>query len=325
MRGPIHMSIDITNQCNLRCLHCYNNSGESRDCELSDSEMLALVSDIRKMKPSSLCFCGGEPLLRSSLLCEAAESLTAAGINCSVVSNGWLINQEMAESIKSAGIGVVQISLDGDKESHDKLRNREGAYEKAINAIEVLRNQNIEVGIAFSPTIWGINQFSHVYSVANQMGCFEIRVQELMPLGRGYLNNAIMPSDIQYRILRKELLEKEVHYMKGMSKVKVVWGDPIDHLICLTEQILPNKYISIRSNGDITASMYIPMVIGNVREKSIIEWWKDSLSDIWSNEKIYNAAKQITSVRKMNPTNYHMPNIFLEPDIRVNNLGGCEV
>ena len=27
--GPYQVSFDITNKCNLRCLHCYNNSGEN--------------------------------------------------------------------------------------------------------------------------------------------------------------------------------------------------------------------------------------------------------------------------------------------------------
>lgn len=317
MKGPTQISFDITKKCNFNCLHCYNNSGVENNDDLSDVEVENLILDIIEIKPCSFCFCGGEPLLRVELLIYMAELLSAAGINCSLVTNGYLLNKEIAKKIKKSKINIVQVSLDGDEESHDRLRNRKGAYKKAIEAISYLREANIEVGIAFSPTTWGISDFQHVYRVANQYSCHEIRVQELMPLGRGYLNRKIIPSNIQYRALRSILLEKEISYYLGDSKVKVVWGDPIDHLICLTEGKIENKYVAIRNNGDIVASMYIPIVLGNVKRLNLKTYWDNGIEAIWHNEEIIKVAKNFTSVRKMNPTNYKMPNIFLEPDIHL--------
>ena len=46
--GPYQLALDITNKCNLRCLHCYNASGENRvmEHELSDDEVIKFVKDI---------------------------------------------------------------------------------------------------------------------------------------------------------------------------------------------------------------------------------------------------------------------------------------
>ena len=63
--GPYQLALDITNKCNLRCLHCYNASGENRvmEHELSDDEVIKFVKDILPMKLLNFCFCGGETLL----------------------------------------------------------------------------------------------------------------------------------------------------------------------------------------------------------------------------------------------------------------------
>lgn len=60
--GPYQLALDITNKCNLRCLHCYNASGENRvmEHELSDDEVIKFVKDILPMKLLNFCFCGGE-------------------------------------------------------------------------------------------------------------------------------------------------------------------------------------------------------------------------------------------------------------------------
>ena len=46
--GPHQVAIDITNNCNLRCLHCYNSSGENDVLkqELSDEEILTFVESL---------------------------------------------------------------------------------------------------------------------------------------------------------------------------------------------------------------------------------------------------------------------------------------
>jgi len=51
MKGPLQVCIDITNRCNLRCLHCFNRSGENVggrfEQELTETELLRLADDIR--------------------------------------------------------------------------------------------------------------------------------------------------------------------------------------------------------------------------------------------------------------------------------------
>ena len=58
------IAIDITNLCNFRCRHCFNDSGEhSREEELTDKEILALIEEICEFDTEAVCICGGETML----------------------------------------------------------------------------------------------------------------------------------------------------------------------------------------------------------------------------------------------------------------------
>ena len=57
--GPHQISFDITNKCNLRCLHCYNSSGENlaSQNELTDQEVLDFIDEFKSIKLLNFCFC----------------------------------------------------------------------------------------------------------------------------------------------------------------------------------------------------------------------------------------------------------------------------
>lgn len=110
--APHSVALDITNKCNLRCLHCFNNSGENDVVanELSDNEVLELVDSICQMHPFSFCFCGGETLLRKDLVIESLRRLSASGVKCNLVSNGLLANSNTLHELERAGLNGIQFS-----------------------------------------------------------------------------------------------------------------------------------------------------------------------------------------------------------------------
>ncbi len=59
--------MELTNQCNLRCRHCYAGSGEKLDNELSTAEVKGLLEELSRLGSVEVEFSGGEPLLRPDL------------------------------------------------------------------------------------------------------------------------------------------------------------------------------------------------------------------------------------------------------------------
>lgn len=142
------MSIDITNNCNLRCLHWFNRSGNDliRN-ELSDEEFIIIAKEISENNLHTFWFCAGEHLLRYDLLLKMCDILSSHIHNINMVSNGYLMTKEKVLELKN-----IQISIDGcSSKSHDYMRGVKGSYEKAINAVKTINSDNISVGISFSP------------------------------------------------------------------------------------------------------------------------------------------------------------------------------
>lgn len=314
LRGPIQMSIDITNNCNLRCLHCFNFSGENIyvNNEMTDDELLKLIDDIITFKPFNICFCGGETLLRKDILLKLTKKLSDKGIMVSMVSNGILLTKDVAKQLKEAGISRVQISLDGIGDSHDKLRGLKGCFEKAVHALENLKEAGIRSGVAFSPTPWGVHQFKDVLKICQDLNVKELRIQALMPIGRGAKNEKdIICTNDQYRQLNREIKEAK----KLNKNIYIEWGDPIDHLIRMPEILECSTMVSIKANGLITPSIYLPLSVGNIRRHSIIDYWNHGLARVWESDILKDMAKNYRSVASMDSKNYNLPKTFLEEDI----------
>ena len=56
-----------TNQCNLKCVHCYQDAEEATDRELSTDEAKKMIDEIAKAGFKIMIFSGGEPLLRPDI------------------------------------------------------------------------------------------------------------------------------------------------------------------------------------------------------------------------------------------------------------------
>lgn len=113
-------SVDITNRCNLRCKHCYFFEQEQPE-EFTDEQWLAKFKEMGTSwnKTRSVTWIGGEPLLRKHLI-EQGKKYFSHNL---IVTNGLVELPNWPEV-------HFHISLDGDKDSHEQMRNQKGIYEK---------------------------------------------------------------------------------------------------------------------------------------------------------------------------------------------------
>ena len=101
MRAPMIVSWMTTNQCNLKCAHCYQDAEEATDKELSTDEGKKMIDEIARAGFKVMIFSGGEPLMRPDiyeLVAHAAEN----GLRPVFGSNGTLITPEVAVRLKEA-------------------------------------------------------------------------------------------------------------------------------------------------------------------------------------------------------------------------------
>lgn len=162
--GPLMVAWDVTNRCNLKCMHCLNRSGDERyhdfSNELSSSEAIDVCRQIIELNPYSVCLCGGEPLLRTDFF-DIVQTLVPHIQNVNAVSNGYIVDAQLAERIADSGLTMFQVSLDSaHEEMHNQFRANSDSFRRALNAIKTLStHSSIQVAASFCPTRFNIPYF----------------------------------------------------------------------------------------------------------------------------------------------------------------------
>ncbi len=128
----MRITILPTLSCNFRCWYCYEEHKASIMTEDSAKSLLSFIkSEISKkhLEHVVLDWFGGEPLLRfSQVIYPLSKELKAwceqNGVEFKniITTNGSLINEDMAVKMNEIGLRQFQITLDGDKEHHNKVR-----------------------------------------------------------------------------------------------------------------------------------------------------------------------------------------------------------
>ncbi len=214
-----------TLKCNLRCVHCYANAGR-RVNELTTKEAKEMIDDLASMKIPVLLFSGGEPLLREDLF-ELAEYAVKKGIPCSLSTNGTLITEEVAEKLKEAGFSYVGVSIDGLKETNDRFRGVNGAFDRAFEGLINAKNAGIMTGIRFTVTKYNIKDVPAVIDLLAENDIPRFCLYHLVPSGRADFSQDI--SNEERRKLIDWLIGKalELHESGYVTEILTV-DNPAD-------------------------------------------------------------------------------------------------
>lgn len=149
--------IYLTNNCNIRCKHCYMFSGDIIIDELPLDDWKRIIADFRNSGGNGITFTGGEVLVYKYFdeILEYAHSL---GVSVTVLSNGILWTEERVNK-DAEFIDEIQFSLDGyDRESYMSVRNYDG-FENVMKAIELFSKTKSKISVAVTPLYDDIDTF----------------------------------------------------------------------------------------------------------------------------------------------------------------------
>ena len=135
--APKGAGINVTHNCNSRCITCNMWRSQSTD-ELTTAELEDILTQLKAAGVVAVGFEGGEALLRNDLpqIVGKAHQLGFEGI--SMMTNGLLLTRKKAEELIQKGLTDIGVSIDGIGERHDLVRGVKGAYKKSLKALEEL-------------------------------------------------------------------------------------------------------------------------------------------------------------------------------------------
>jgi radical SAM protein with 4Fe4S-binding SPASM domain len=176
---------NITSHCNLKCVHCYNDSGANvKSNEATTPEAKAVLDDLAGYGVPSVLFSGGEPLTRKDLF-ELISYAVDKGLRTVISTNGTLISAEKAVQIKKMGVSYVGISLDGIGKVNDQFRGVEGAFEDAVAGIRNCMAAGVRVGLRLTLTKRNVQDIEHLFDFFEKEGIERACFYHLVPSGRG--------------------------------------------------------------------------------------------------------------------------------------------
>lgn len=125
------LTIAPTLGCNFRCVYCYQKDHEdySKMSKITQDHLLSFISrEINNINSLSITWYGGEPLLAldvienlSLKLIELCKQNNVA-YSATLVTNGYLLNKKIVETLKKSNIEFMQVTLDGCEETHNEKR-----------------------------------------------------------------------------------------------------------------------------------------------------------------------------------------------------------
>ncbi|SDM04820.1 radical SAM/SPASM domain-containing protein [Halarsenatibacter silvermanii] len=278
------ISWNITRRCNLKCQHCYRDSGPdsgSVEAELTTIEGLQLLNEIAEEGFSLVIFSGGEPLIRSDLEELVAEA-SSLGMHPVLGTNAVSLTEERLSSLKEAGLQGMGISLDSyQPDQHDEFRGVEGAWQKAVRAAKMCAEKGMPVQINATISRDNCGELTEMIELSEEIGARSFHPFFLVPTGRG--------KEIEEAALRPEEHQevlKRVLRLAGEADVKIK-PTCAPQFMALAEEMgisLPYSrgclagvsYCCILPEGDVHICPYLPVAAGHVREKSFSQIWQES-------------------------------------------------
>jgi radical SAM protein with 4Fe4S-binding SPASM domain len=281
---------ECTLRCNFFCKHCGSNAGvidSKSKPELSTGEIMKAFEQIAKNfnpKEIFIYVTGGEPLVRSDIF-EVMERVNKLGFSWGMVTNGFLVNQDIITKMRNAGMSSVVVSIDGLKESHDIFRGVEGSYKAAIDAVKALAGNKFLNSLQITTVVHrdNIDLLEEMYNTFLPLGITSWRLMNVEPIGRAEKNKHIL--------LDSKSIKKLLHFIKEKRKKTTIdisygcsgfLGTDFEgavrarYFICDTGI----NIASILCNGDIFVCPNVPrireLIQGNVKY--------DNFSEIWYNK-----------------------------------------
>lgn len=165
----MHLTLAPTMECNFRCFYCFES--EKPKGKMTPQTMDAIikyVSSLPELKKIYLTWFGGEPLLaiaEMELFYDKFSKIFTKEYDSNLITTGYYLSEETIPILQRLRISSIQITLDGNKERHNKIKHSaecEDVFSRVLSNVDTLTQTAPEISVAFRINITRQNAEEYV-------------------------------------------------------------------------------------------------------------------------------------------------------------------
>jgi MoaA/NifB/PqqE/SkfB family radical SAM enzyme len=274
LAAPLYVAWQITNECNLACLHCIEESGPGKAFadELGRDDVFRVIDQLMDHEVPYLSFSGGEPMLHPHFF-EMVERVTARGSQLKIETNGHYLSPDNCRRLKDLDVKAVQVSLDGaSAATFGRMRVR-GQFDVTLEGIRNLAAADVPVEINFSPASFNVHEAGRIVDLAFELGAASFYSGKTMFTGnavKAWRHLAL--GDEDYARFFATLAAKRDEY-KGRMRVNYHEAGLLEELRYRLEH--PAALLIVLPNGLVKLINALPFICGDLRTETLGEVWSN--------------------------------------------------
>ncbi|MEL7636213.1 MAG: radical SAM protein [Anaerolineaceae bacterium] len=274
-RFPLSASMELTNRCNLNCVHCYINQPATDPSiaakELDAQGWQAVIDQMAEAGTLFLLISGGEPLLREDFP-EIFKYAVKRGMLVSLFSNATMLTPKLADFLVEWGLHSLEVSLYGaTRETYEKVTRQPGSYDRCLRGIELAQSRGIKVSLKTVLLTSNLHELEEMQALTNKLGLDFRYDSTLWPRLDGTRTNLQYQINNQVSLMldladpkRRESWEKTAQEFKGHQiREKLVFSCGAGH-----------RSFHIDATGRMTPCMMVRSPASDILSLGFSEAWE---------------------------------------------------
>ena len=287
MKDSFYIQWHITNLCNLRCKHCYQDDF-SKKGELDGAELKKvsdnLLTTIREWdQKACIHLTGGEPFLKPELfpLLSHLDQQTMVE-ELGIITNGLTIDQEIMQRLSGfSKLKKIKISLDGgDAKTNDSVRQK-GTFDKVMRNLPIIKETGrFEILFMFTVMKRNFKNLPSLFKLCQDLSIDGLIIERFIPLGRGKEIMGEVLSKEEWKEMIKMLLDffpigEEDYSFLPYQAFQVSFNEEEPELLG-APCIVGVDGLCIMPEGNVFPCRRFPISIGNLLETPLKKIWEES-------------------------------------------------
>ncbi len=263
---PLNAHLDVTYRCDLNCTHCYLDNRTTWP-EMTTAEWLGVLDQLKEAGVMFLVWSGGDVLMRSDFgtLLERAAAL---GFLSRIKTHAGQVTTAWAARFKAQNVTRLDVSIYSLRpDVHDTLTRTPGSLTRSLAGINAALAAGIAVKVSCYVQPNMIDEIGALCRFFEDKGCTITFAQ------RTALDLSATPELVQLQLTEAEMVRASVEILRAQPTAKPRgFAGATNHDPCTAGRAL----VYISPDGELWPCIKFPMALGNLREKPLLEIWRES-------------------------------------------------